>query len=207
LYDIAVSSAEWAVMRAPERAYVRLSADESSIAPPYVLRRVAVTALLLGATMAITATGVADAVVVLRTTMAWSFAVLTQAVGASALVASGSQRRVTAARAFDLLFAANGPWSLWLIGFTIWTLVTSPLGRPLHWAALTVALPGVWTAYLVFAYCHVVLGETRPVAWRKAAVHQSAMWIVGAGYFFWAVQGWPRVVGWWDSWGSWGWRG
>lgn len=191
-------------MRTPERTYLRLVGGAASIPPSHVLGRVIVTALLIGATMATTATGVADAVVVLRTTLAWSFAVVVQVVGASALVASGSERRVMAARAFDLLFAANGPWSLWLVAFTTWTLVTNPLGRNLHWVLLTVAVPGVWTAYLVFAYCHVVLGESRQAAWRKASVHQSAMWIVGAGYFFWAVQGWPRLVG---VWSSWGWRG
>jgi len=203
LYDTAVSSVEWALMCAPERTYVRLVEGAASVSPALVLGRVIVAALLIGAAMATTATGSADAVVVLRTTMAWSFAAVVQVVGACALVASGSQRRVTAARAFDLLFAANGPWSLWLTGFTCWTVLTSPLGRPLHTAALTLAIPGVWTAYLVFGYCRVVLGETRHVAWRKATVHQSAMWIVGMSYFFWAVQGWPRVVGWW---GWWGWR-
>ena len=202
MYDSAVSSVEWAVMRAPERTYVRLVRGTASIPPALALGRVMVTALLIGAAMATTATGVADAVVVLRTTLAWSFAVVVQVAGASALVASGSERRVMAVRAFDLLFAANGPWSLWLVGFTTWALVTNPLGRNLHWVALTVAVPGAWTGYLVFAYCHVVLGETRHAAWRKATVHQSAMWIVGAGYFFWAVQGWPRLVGWWSSWGS-----
>jgi hypothetical protein len=203
LYDDVVSSVEWAIMRAPERTYVRLCAGAPSIPPTHVLGRVIVTALLIGAAMATTATGVADAIVVLRTTVAWSFAAVVQVVGASALVATGSQRRVTAARAFDLLFAANGPWSLWLIGFTAWTLFTSPLGRPLHVAALTLAVPGVWTAYLVFAYCRVVLGESREGALWKATIHQSAMWIVGVGYFLWAAQGWPRLIGWW---GSWGWR-
>jgi hypothetical protein len=199
LYDTAVPSVEWALMRAPERTYVRLVAGAAGFPPALALGRVIVAALLIGAAMATTATGVADAVVVLRTTLAWSFVVIVQVVGASALVASGSQRRVTSARAFDLLFAANGPWSLWLVGFTTWTLCTSPLARPLHLALLTLVVPGAWTAYVVFAYCHVVLGETRRVAWRKAAVHQSAMWIVGSGYFFWAVQGWPRVVGWWQG--------
>jgi hypothetical protein len=199
LYDTAVSSVEWAVMVAPERAYLRLTTGAASIPLAHVLGRVVVTALLIGAAMTTTATGVADAVVVWRTTLAWSFAVVVQVLGASALVASGARRGVTAARAFDLLFAANGPWSLWLMGFTTWTMFTSPLSRDLHWAVPTVAVPGVWTAYLVFAYCHVVLGETRQAAWRKATVHQSAMWVVGLGYFFWAVQGWPRLVGWWSS--------
>jgi hypothetical protein len=187
-------------MRAPERTYLRLSGDAGSFPAPHAVGRVIVAALLIGATMATTATGVADAVVVLRTTAAWSFAVVIQVLGAAALVATGSRRRVTAARAFDLLFAANGPWSLWLMGFTAWTMLTSPIGRALHEAALTLAVPGVWTAYVVFAYCRVVLGETRDSALRKTAIHQSAMWIVGTGYFFWAVQGWPRILGWWWGW-------
>ncbi|HEY6358338.1 MAG TPA: hypothetical protein VIX35_08830 [Vicinamibacterales bacterium] len=200
-----MSSVEWAIMRAPERAYSRLTAVEEPLTAAVALRRVVVAALLIGATMATTATSVADAVVVLRTTLAWSFAVAVQVAGALVLVATAGRRRAPAPQAFDLLFAANGPWSLWLIGFTAWTALTSPLGRPLHGAITTLAIPGVWTAYLVLAYCQVVLGETRRVAFWKMAAHQSAMWIVGAGYFFWAVQGWPRLIAWW-AWRA-GWAG
>lgn len=195
-------------MRAPERAYARLAAGGASISAVVALRRVVVAALLIGATMATTATSVADAVVVLRTTLAWSFAVAVQVAGALVLIATAGRRRVPATRAFDLLFAANGPWSLWLIGFTAWTIFTSPLGRPLHHVTATLAIPGVWTGYLVLAYCQVVLGDTRRSAFWKMAAHQSTMWIVGAGYFFWAVQGWPRLMAWWAWWAHWaGWAG
>jgi hypothetical protein len=208
LYDTAVSSVEWAIMRAPARAYARLAAHGRPISAAIALRRVAVAALLIGATMATTATSVADAIVVVRTTLAWSFAVGVQVAGALVLVATARRRLVPATRAFDLLFAANGPWSLWLFGFTAWTVFTSPFGRPLHGVMATVAIPGVWTGYLVQAYCQVVLGDTRRVAFWKMAAHQSAMWIVGAGYFFWAVQGWPRLISWWARWaGPPGWTG
>jgi hypothetical protein len=200
LYDTAVSSVEWAILRAPERAYSRLAASTEPISTAVAFRRVVVAALLIGATMTTTATSVADAIVVLRTTLAWSFAVAVQVAGALVLVATASRRRAPATRAFDLLFAANGPWSLWLIGFTGWTVFTSPLGRPLHHVIATLAIPGIWTAYLVLAYCQIVLGDTRRVAFWKMAAHQSAMWMVGAGYFFWAVQGWPRLIAWWAGW-------
>lgn len=183
-------------MRAPERTYARLVAEAASISVATALRRPVVCAVLMGAMMATTATGIADGIVVLRTTAAWSFAVAVQIVGATVLVATARHRAVPAARAFDLLFAANGPWSGWLVAFTVWTVLANPLGS-IHLALPTLLLPAAWTAYLVFTHCRLVLGETGEAAFWKAAVHQGSMWAAGAAYFFWAVQGWPRILGWW----------
>lgn len=196
MYDRVVPSVEWAIMCAPERTYGRLVVEPASISFATALRRPLLSALLIGATMATTATGLADAVAVFRTTTAWSFAIMVQIVGAAVLVGTARRRPVPAARAFDLLFAANGPWSLWLVAFTAWTVLDQPLGA-IHGALPTLLLPAAWTAYLVFTHCRLVLGETAAVALRKAAIHQASIWVIGAGYFFWAVQGWPRIIGWW----------
>jgi hypothetical protein len=191
-------SVEWAIMRAPARAYADLlTGPDQSLSPVAALRRVPVALLLVGATMATSATSVADAAVVLRTTGAWSFAVLIQVLGALVVVSLSPARRVPGPRAFDLLFAANGPWSLWLVAFTTWTMFGSPFGRPIHDAILTLAVPAAWTAYVMFAYCQVVLGSTPRRALWTTALHQGVMWFIGASYFFWAVQGWPRLLAGW----------
>jgi hypothetical protein len=191
-------SVEWAIMRAPARAYADLIiGPDRSLSPVAALRRALVALVLIGAAMATTATSVADFTVVARTTAAWSFVVLTQILGALVVVSRGPARRVPGPRAFDLLFAANGPWSLWLVTFTTWTMLGSPFGRPVHEALLTLAVPAAWTAYVVFIFCQVVLGSTPRRALWTTALHQSAMWLVGAGYFFWAVQGWPRLLAGW----------
>jgi hypothetical protein len=197
LYDIAVRSVEWNIMRAPTRAYSNLVAHGPGSAVVSALGRPVVVALLIGATMATSATEVADAATVTRATLAWAFVVLTQVAGAAVLLATARHCVVSRARAFDLLFAANGPWSCWLIGFTLWTQVTSPIGRSLHAVPWTLLPAAAWTAWLIYAYCRVVLGDSVRAARWRTGVHQAAMWGVGLAYFFWAVQGWPRLIGWW----------
>ena len=160
-----------------------------------------VAALVIGAAMTTAASDALDLAFV-RTTLAWSLAVVVQIVIGAALIVSAPLPRVSRVRAFDLLCAANGPWMLWLAGFTLWTQVTTPLGRPLHETTISLAAPGVWTAILVYRYCRVVLGATpAEAAWRTVA-HQSAIWLVGCAFFFWAVQGWPRVLGILNGWTS-----
>jgi glucose dehydrogenase len=145
--------------------------------------------------MATTITLVADAIVVLRASLTWSFAIAAQVVAAIALVASSPRRRVGAVRAFDLLWAASGPWTLWLAGFTWWIAGSSPRDVELHRALPTVVMPAAWTTCLVFAYCREVLSHSTRAAVVRTSLHQAAMWAVGASYFFWAVQGWPRLIG------------
>jgi hypothetical protein len=191
-------SVEWAIMRAPSRAYADLLAGPDRFLSSFAaLRRVGVALLLVGATMATSATSVADLAVVLRTTGAWSFAVLIQTLAAVVVVGLSPTRRVPRPRAFDLLFAGGGPWLLWLAAFTTWSVLGSPFGRPTHQAMLTLAVPAAWTAYVVFAYCQVVLGHPPRRALWIAGLHQGATWLVGGGFFFWAVQGWPRLLAGW----------
>jgi hypothetical protein len=193
-YDSGVRSVEWAIMRAPARAYAELTAASPGATMTSTIGRPLVAALVIGAAMATTASDVLDGAF-LRTTLAWSFAVLVQVAAATALVSSAPARAVSRGRAFDLLFAANGPWMLWLAAFTLWTETTTPLGRPLHSVTISLLVPGIWTAILVHRYCRIVLGATPTKALLRTAAHQSAIWLFGSAYFFWAVQGWPRIVG------------
>ena len=179
-------------MWSPRRAYADAIARTSG-APASAIGRVVVAALVLGTTMATTLTLVADTVVVVRASIWWSFAIAVQVAAAVALVASSPGRRVGAVRAFDLHFAASGPWTLWLAGFT-WWIVTSPRGLELHQAIPTVLMPAAWTTCLVYVYCREVLGHSTRAAIVRTSIHQTAMWAIGAGYFFWAVQGWPRLI-------------
>ena len=181
----------WTPRRAYADAVARLSRDSLVSA----IGRVLVVALVLGATMATTLTLVADAVVVLRASLTWSFAIVVQVLGATLLVASSPRRRVGVVRAFDLLWAASGPWTLWLAAFTWWVATNARRGLELHGVIPTLVMPAAWTTYLIFVYCREVLDQTTARAIAQTSIHQAAMWAVGAGYFFWAVQGWPRLIG------------
>lgn len=195
MYDSAMRSLEWAIMWTPRRAYADAVARLSRSSVVSAAGRVIVASLILGATMATTITLVADSVVVLRAALTWSFAIVVQIAAAVVLVASSPRRRVGGVRAFDLLWAASGPWTLWLAGFTAWVAASRAGALELHQAIVTLVMPGAWTTYLVFVCCREVLNHSTPAALTRAAIHQAFIWLVGAGYFFWAVQGWPRLIG------------
>jgi hypothetical protein len=195
MYDTGMRSLEWAVLWAPRRTYAAAVAQVPQASPTSAVGRVLVAAVILGATMATTTTLVADAVVVARASLTWSFAIAVQIVAALVLVASGPDRRVTSLRAFDLLWATSGPWTLWLAGFTWWVASQAPRALELHGVIPSLVMPAAWTTCLVFAYCREVLNLPTREAMVRTACHQAALWAVGTGYFFWAVQGWPRLIG------------
>ena len=72
-------------------------------------------ALLLGIVTSVATTGRVVASLLLSQTVCWSFVPALQLVRGSLLIASAPRRRVTFPRAVELLFAAHGPWSLWLV--------------------------------------------------------------------------------------------
>jgi hypothetical protein len=193
-YDTGVRSVEWAVMRSPARAYEALTASSPEPQLLSTIGRPIVAAMVIGAAMTVSASDSLDGAFP-RATIAWSFAVVLQAVAGLVLIASAPEPRVSRGRALDLLFAANGPWMLWLAGFTLWTELTPVFGRPVHTALWSLLVPGAWTALLMYRYCRSVLGVTGAGARRRTILHQSATWLLFAAYFFWAVQGWPRVIG------------
>lgn len=191
-----MTSAELSLLRSPRHGYASLVTRSSQLSWPAALRRPLLVAVVLGATMVTTATNIVDLGMLARTTLVWSWVTVVQGLGAAVLLASG-RHRVSAARAFDLLFAANAPWTLWMVALTAWTGMTSPIGRLQHLLFPSTVIPGAYAAWILYGFCREVLGDTRGPAIRKVLLHQAAMWGIGILYFAWAVQVWPRAVGIW----------
>lgn len=190
-------SPELAVMRAPMRGYARLVNDTSfltwgsaprrslagALCPPcatalIALRRPALVAVILGAAMAIGATGHVTLSLWASTTACWSFATAIQLAVALAVIGVPARRVTGVARGLDLFFAGHAPWSLWLLAFAAWTVVVPPLEQ-LHFSRytnLTALIPLAWTARLVYAF-HVQVLRCAPwTALRRTLLHQALTW-------------------------------
>ena len=163
------------------------------------LRRPVLAALIFGAVAAMLTTDHIDPTLLLRTTLSWSFVIVIQLAGALVLIRSSSSRTIGTKAATDLFFAANGPWSLWLLVLTAWALTTPPLARPLHEVFLSALIPAAWTPVVIFAFCRTILGDSARTAVWKTALHQAAMWLAFGVYYGWAVQAWPRLLFWWRT--------
>lgn len=188
-------SPEIQVMLAPGPTYRRLLLRARPISWVAALGRPAMSAVVLGTSLAVWATGHVSGRLVLSLTVCWSFVIAIQVLAALALIVP-VRRRVTVPTALDLLFVAHGPWSLWLMGSAVWVIMSSPIGRPARFHAATGLVPAVWTALMVFAFCRVVLECDRRDATRRTLLHQGIIWSVTLGIFAFAVQLWPRIEAW-----------
>src|SRR5437763_4035347 len=131
-------SPELGLLVAPRRTYAAL-ASSAPLSAVAALRRPLLAALVIGASVAISATGRVTPALVLSTTVMWSYIVLLQLAIALPLLAAGARRTVGLARAVDLFFAGHAPWSLFALAAAAW--VPSPLGRPLWPLAAAIAVP------------------------------------------------------------------
>jgi hypothetical protein len=111
------------------------------------------------------------------------------------LIASAPRRAVSMPRALDLLFMAQGPWSIWLLAFAACALVATGANHSFGMVLLTALVPAIWTGFLVSAFCRQVLQSTGRQAAGRTLAHQGLMWGCVLIYFGWAVAIWPRVVG------------
>jgi hypothetical protein len=126
-------------------------------------------AVLLGVTTAIAATGRITASLVVSQMLVWSFVPALQLITGALVIASARRRRVDFPRAIELLFAAHGPWSLWLILFA--AAQSIPVNTYVMLASGIV--PIVWTAVMIGAYGREVLGLTTRSARLRALAHQA----------------------------------
>jgi hypothetical protein len=165
--------------------------------PLRALRRPALVALVFGTVVALVTTGRADPRLVASTTLYWSFVPILQLVAAVALVRS-SRQRPPMAEAIDALFAANGPWALWLVALAGWAVSAPPVARPMFWILAAALVPLAWTPFLVLAFCRKVLGDPLRAALLKTALHQAAMLLSFLVYVANAIAFAPRLAGWWE---------
>jgi hypothetical protein len=151
----------------------------------------ALVAVLLGLTTATAAAGHVSARLVLSEIVSWAFVPLLQLATGAILIRSARARTVGMARAMELLFAAHGPWSLWLVGTALWQLS----GPTLEAVIASAVVPHAVTAYLLLVYGREVLGLTPSQARRKVFAHQTATVLLILLYIELATRLSLRIIG------------
>lgn len=187
-------AAELHLIVAPGATYAALARQPSRIGPVGALRRPLLVAAVLGASIALSATGRITPALFLSTALAWSVVVALQVAIALSLIAAPSRRTVGLPRALDLFFASHAPWSLWFLAAAAWGMF--PLGywsTPLFFLALA---PIVLTPRMIAAFFREVLELDPRHAIGRTVAHQVITWtlfLLLAGF---AVAIWPRIVAW-----------
>ena len=180
-------------MVAPARTYARLARQPSPVGPFTALRRPLLAAVVLGASIAISATRHVTPALVLSTTLCWAFVVALQVAIALSLIAGPSRRIVGVARALDLFFASHLPWSFFLLAAAA---APAPLGRPLTPLLLFAVAPLVLTPRMIAAFFREVLQLDPGRALGRTALHQAITWTVFAVLYGSAVALRPRLLEW-----------
>src|SRR4051812_44812797 len=170
-------SPELRLIVAPRETSAALAAVPAPVSPLIALRRPALAALVIGVSVAMTATGRATPALVLSTTLTGSYIVLLQLAIALPLIAPAARRGPGVAPAVDLFFAGHAPWSLFMLLAA--ALLPLPVQGATTRAVLPVGLvPLVLTARIVAAFFSEVLGMDRRAAWRMMLIHQAITWTV-----------------------------
>ena len=180
------------------RGYARIAQHGKPVGALAALRRPALAALVLGVAIAAAGTGHVPPRLVMSTTLGWAPVILLQVAVALAVIGPPARGGVGVPRALDLFFAAQGPWSIWLLAVAAWAVVATPPGQPVRFVQETAVIPLAWTARLVYAFHVQVLGFSRGAAWRRTFVHQSMT--IGAAVVVAGNSIFPRVVGLWHRW-------
>jgi hypothetical protein len=179
------------LMARPAREY-RRRVGESRDAPwRQALAVPGLLALLLGIVTSAAATGRVVASLVISQTVCWSFVPALQLMTGSILIGSAGPRPVSFARAIELLFAAHGPWSIWLVAIAALQMLTP--NQNIVFAS-TVA-PAAWTAWILFAYSREVLALPSRQAGVRVIAHQVATALLILTYIELASRISVRVIG------------
>jgi hypothetical protein len=153
----------------PERVYRQLVAHDRDVTFWQVLVRPATVVLAMGIVIPMMAVHHVSLRLTATAAIPWSVAVAIEFLAAACVIASSSSRRVRMARAIDLWFAGHFPYSLWLLTLPIATLNHSV--APFEVIGTTALVPTIWTAFIVAAFCRVVLGTTTAGARWRAGIH------------------------------------
>ena len=185
-------SPELQLIVSPRDTYARLARTRSRGGVLVALRRPALVAVVIGAAIALGATGHVTPRLLLSTTLCWAFAVVLQIAIAVALIAGPSRRTVGLSRALDLFFASHAPWSLWLLAAAAYS--PSVLGRPLTPLLLSAVVPLALTVRMIAAYFREVLELDPRHARVRTILQQAATWGVPLVLYGTAVGFWPRFL-------------
>lgn len=186
-------SSELKLALAPVATY-RILVDEQTAGTWWkVLAHAGFYLLLFGALVAITATGHITLGLTFHITLSWSFLIAWQALAGGVIILPAPNRRVSLPRAFELLFLAYVPWSLYALTMTALAVLAEP-NLPILIVALTGVAPLAWTSVLVAGFCRTVLGKTAAAARRLTLVHQLVIWGGTLAYIWFAVGGWTPIL-------------
>lgn len=168
-------SPELRLIVAPGPAYAHLVRRRGALPALAVLRRPLLVCVIIGVSLAIAATGRVTPLLVLSTTVSWSYIVVLQLAIALPLVAPAARRTVGIGRAVDLFFAGHAPWSLFALGSAALAPVSfGRAGRPILVAAAFLAI--AFTARIIAAFFREVLAMAPRDARRMTIVHQAITW-------------------------------
>jgi len=185
-------SPELQLIVSPRDTYARLARTRSRGGVLAALRRPALAAVVMGAAIALGATGHVTPRLLLSTTLCWAFVVVLQIAIAVALIVGPSRRTVGLSRALDLFFASHAPWSLWLLAAAAYS--PSVLGRPLMPLLLSAVVPLALTVRMIAAYFREVLELDPRHARVRTILQQAATWGVPLVLYGTAVGFWPRFL-------------
>jgi hypothetical protein len=177
---------------APRDTYARLARGRGRGGIVTALRRPALVAAVIGAAIAVGATGHVTPRLLLSTTLCWAFVVLLQIGIALPLIAGPSRRTVGLSRALDLFFASHLAWSLWLLAVAMWS--PSALGRPLMPVLISAPVPLALTVRMIAAFFREVLELDPREARVRTIIQQAATWGIPLVLYGTAVAAWPRIL-------------
>jgi hypothetical protein len=185
-------SSELRLALAPADTYQTLVEERNSGNWLMVLVRAALYMVLFSAAVAMTATGHVTLALMFHVGLSWSILVVWQAIAGAAIILPARGRRVSLARAFELLFLAYAPWALYGLAMTSLAVVAEPDVSALV-VALTGAAPIAWTSVVVAGFCRSVLGATGAGARRLTLIHQLVIWGGTLAFLWFAVGGWTPI--------------
>src|ERR1035438_2111170 len=132
------------------------------------IRRPLLVAAVFGCAVSLMTSGRLSLRLAAPATLYWSFVLLLEIAGLAA-VWPWKRSPLSFARAIDLFFVSNTPWSLWFTAFAAaWGFfpparVFAWTGNPWPWYASALAV-GLWSACLDFRFFRAIPGRTPALA-------------------------------------------
>lgn len=177
------------VALAPETTYRALIA-QTTLPAWRALVRPALVLLVLAVSLPITAVHTITLDLVVRSAAVFSAIVVVQLAIGTIVIASAPARPVSFARAIDLWFTGHLPYNLWALLLPFVTAAHfGPADSPHELMAISIVAPFVWTAFIVGAFCRVVLDVPRDGARRRVVLHMAMVLVAGGALATWAAGG------------------
>ncbi|HXD72542.1 MAG TPA: hypothetical protein VN628_02345 [Vicinamibacterales bacterium] len=152
-----------------------------------MLARPAIVLLVIAVALPIMAVRTITAGLVFFSAVYASLFVAVQIATAFATIVSAPGRKMGAARAFDLWFAGHVPYTAWILMLPFITAI--PSAGPLDAMIVTLAVPALWSTFVMTAFCRNVLGDTPARARWRTAIHETVTLGALTAYGLWSAGG------------------